>query len=217
MKILLVDDHPIFLEGLKSLLAIRGYEVAGTARNGLDAVEQADTLLPDIILMDVVMPGCNGLTALRMIKKLHPDIKVVMLTMSENDEELFAAIQNGAFGYLLKTDDTDVFFTLLEGLMQGEAPLSQGLAARILGEFASRNQSVAAAGAAQTEETLLTRRQIQVLTLVARGLTYKEIGTQLYLTERTIKYHMGEIIDRLHLENRRQAIEFARAMKFGEE
>jgi len=217
VKILLVDDHPLFLEGLKSLLAIRGYEVAGTARNGLDAVEQADVLLPDIILMDVVMPGCDGLSALRMIKKLHPDIKVVMLTMSENDEELFASIQNGAFGYLLKTDDTDVFFTLLEGLIQGEAPLSRGLAARILGEFASRTQSAAAAGASQTEETLLTRRQIQVLTLVARGLTYKEIGSQLFLTERTIKYHMGEIIDRLHLENRRQAIEFARAMNFGEE
>lgn len=214
MKVLLVDDHPLFLEGLKNLLIIRGIDVVGTARDGWEAIEKAHALLPDVILMDIVMPGCDGLAATRMIKARQPDIKVVMLTMSEADEDLFPAIKNGASGYLLKTEDTDKFFKLLEGLMRGEAPLSPGLAARVLGEFAQGKNVNGPVEPGEKAEKPLTSRQIQVLTLVSQGLTYKEIGSKLFLSERTIKYHMGEIIERLHLDNRRQVLDYARTLNF---
>ncbi len=214
MKVLLVDDHPIFLEGLKNLLILRGIDVVGTARDGWEAIEQAGVLVPDVILMDIIMPGCDGLAATRIIKARQPGIKVVMLTMSETDDNLFSAIKSGAFGYLLKTEDTDRLFAFLEGLLRGEVPLSPGLAGRILGEFTQTTPATGSFGQAGHAAERLTSRQMQVLTLVAQGLTYKEIGSKLFLTERTIKYHMGEIIERLHLENRRQAIDYARAMKF---
>jgi DNA-binding NarL/FixJ family response regulator len=213
MKVLLVDDHPLFSEGLKTLLTVRGMEVVGTAGDGMEALEKARTLKPDVILMDVEMPRLNGLAATRMIKAEQPNIKVVILTMSEKDEDLFEAIKSGACGYLLKTDETDKFFELLSGLMKNEVPLSPGLANRVLKEFACQGGIGGSAGQTVEKEAFLTPRQIDVLTLVAQGLTYKEIGAKLFLSERTIKYHMGEIIERLHLENRWEAIEYARRMK----
>lgn len=111
MKVLLVDDHPLFLEGLKTLLTIRGIDVFGTACDGIEALEKARTLHPEIILMDIQMPRLNGLAATRLIKTEQPNIKIAMLTMSENDADLFEAIKSGACGYLLKTDDTDRFLS----------------------------------------------------------------------------------------------------------
>jgi DNA-binding NarL/FixJ family response regulator len=211
MKIMLADDHPIFLEGLKNLLTIRDMDVVATVRDGLEAFEKARELSPDVILMDVAMPRLDGLAATRLIKAEMPHIKVVMLTMSETDEDLFEAIKSGACGYLLKSEDTDTFFKLFFGLMDGETPLSLGLASRVFEEF-SRNTASRDPfeNVENPESPPLTPRQIQVLTLVAQGLTYKEIGTILFLSERTIKYHMGEIVQRLHLENRRQAIAYAK-------
>jgi DNA-binding NarL/FixJ family response regulator len=213
MKVLLVDDHPLFLDGLKNLLTIRGIEVVGTARDGFEALEKARTLKPEVILMDIQMPRLNGLAATRLIKTEQPGVRVVILTMSENDEDLFEAIKSGAIGYLLKAEETDRFFELLSGLMRGEVPLSPGLAGRVLAEFARQGASVGAVGPPLEKERPLTPRQVEVLTLVAQGLTYKEVGAKLFLSEPTIKYHMGEIIERLHLKNRREVIEFARNMK----
>jgi DNA-binding NarL/FixJ family response regulator len=213
MKILLVDDHPLFLDGLKNLLTARGIEVVGTARDGVEALEKARVLHPELILMDIQMPRLNGMAATRLIKTEQPNIKIVMLSMSENDEDLFEAIKSGACGYLLKADETDKFFDLLSGLEQGEAALSPGLAGRVLKEFARRGGIGGSVEQAVEEKEALTPRQIEVLTLVSQGLAYKEVGAKLYLSERTIKYHMGEIIERLHLENRRQVIEYARRMK----
>ncbi len=213
MKILLVDDHPLFLDGLKNLLTIRGTEVVGTARDGIEALEKARALRPEVILMDIQMPHLNGLAATRLIKTEQPNVKIVMLTMSGNDEDLFEAIKSGACGYLLKTEETDKFFELLLGLMQGEVPLSPGLASRVLKEFARQPGAGGLVGQAVEKQEVLTARQMEVLTLVAQGLTYKEIGARLFLTEHTVKYHMGEILERLHLENRRQVIEYARSMK----
>ncbi len=213
MKVLLVDDHPLFLEGLKKLLTIRGIDVVGTACDGMEAIEKALALHPEIILMDIQMPRLNGLAATRLIKTEQPDIKIAMLTMSENDEDLFEAIKSGACGYLLKTDDTDRFFELLSGLMLGEVPLSPGLANRVLKEFAHQGEIIGSVEKAEDKIEALTPRQLEVLTLVSQGLAYKEVGAKLFLSERTIKYHMGEIIEKLHLENRRQAIEYARGMK----
>ncbi len=213
MRVLLADDHPLFLDGLTTLLTNRGIEVVGTARDGLEAIEKARALNPDLILMDIHMPRLNGLAATRLIKKEQPHVKIVMLTISDNDEDLFEAIKSGACGYLLKADESQEFFELLSGVMRGEVSLSAGLANRVLEEFARQGGvSQSLEGAARKEEAL-TSRQVEVLALIAQGLTYKEVGKKLFLTEHTIKYHMGEIIERLQLENRRQAIEYARRMK----
>ena len=139
-----------------------------------------------------------------------PEIKIVMLTMSGDDDDLFEAIKSGACGYLLKTQDTEEFFNQLTELARGEVPLSPGLAARILRQFGRQQVTDIDLEQEPSEREYLTRRQLEVLTLVAQGLTYKEIGARLGLSERTIKYHMGEIIDRLHLDNRAQVIEYAK-------
>lgn len=208
MQILLVDDHPLFVDGLRDMLTRRGLSVVGIARDGLDALQKARTLRPDIILMDIQMPHCDGLAATRLIKAELPTIKIVMLTMLEDDENLFEAIKSGACGYLLKTLDTDEFMQLLMGLAQGESPLAPGLVNRILQEFGKQSQ--ASPGAADYTLAELSSRQRQILDLAARDMTYKEIGATLGLAERTIKYHMGEIVQRLHLQNREQVLAYAR-------
>jgi two-component system NarL family response regulator len=213
LKTLLVDDHPLFLEGLKNLLTLRGIEVVGTAGDGMEALEKARTLHPEIILMDIQMPKLDGLAATRLIKAELPDVKIVMLTMSAEDEDLFEAIKNGARGYLLKTLDVDEFFSLFLGLARGEVPLSPGLASRVLEAFARQAMESEPIKPWEAKTEALSGRQVQVLTLVAQGLTYKEVGAKLCLAERTIKYHVGEIIERLHLENRAQAIHYAKGMK----
>jgi two-component system NarL family response regulator len=207
MRVLLADDHPLFLDGLKNLILSRGQEVVGTAQDGQEALEKARALRPDVVLMDVQMPRLDGLAATRLIKAEMPAVKVVMLTMDDGNDALFEAIKSGAVGYLLKTEDTEVFFQLLLALAAGEAPLSTGLAARILKELGECERPDGSARTARTEG--LTARQLQVLTMVAEGLTYKEVGMKLHLSERTVKYHMGEIVERLHLENRAQAVAHA--------
>ena len=209
MKVLLADDHPLFLDGLRNLLAARGIAVVGTARDGLEALEQARALRPDVVLMDIHMPRLNGLAALRMIKAELAETRIVMLTMSAEDDELFEAIAAGASGYLLKTQDTDQVFALLQDVERGEVALSPGLASRVLNEF--RRRATLPPGVDEKRPAAsLSLRETQVLTLVAQGLTYKEVGAKLNLSERTIKYHMGEIVGRLHLESRTEAIEYAR-------
>ncbi|HBY98104.1 MAG: response regulator transcription factor [Ardenticatenaceae bacterium] len=214
MKVLLVDDHPLFLEGLQNLLTARGIDVVGTAGDGLEALEKARALHPDVILMDIQMPRCDGIGATRLVTAELPDIQIVMLTVSEEDKDLFEAIRSGASGYLLKTLDSDKFLELFSGLSQGEPALSPGLARKILGEFARKAGGAegTAQGYEDDVEERLTPRQMEVLTLVARGLTYKEVGTVLCLSERTIKYHMGKILQKLHLENRTEVIAYAARM-----
>ena len=209
MKVLLVDDHPLFLEGMRLMLASHGFQVVGTARDGLQAIEKARALHPDIVLMDVQMPRLDGLAALRVIRAEQPDIKVLMLTVSAEDEDLFEALKSGASGYLLKTQDTNEFLALLNDAQRGGMALSPGLASRILREF-QREPNAARVGGQKDLADSLSARQTEVLTLVAQGLTYKEVGAKLLLTERTIKYHMAEIVARLHMENRDQVLEFAR-------
>ncbi|MHC1729069.1 MAG: response regulator [Syntrophobacteraceae bacterium] len=213
MRVLLADDHPLFLDGLKNLLTIRGIEVIGTASDGIEALEKARTLKPEVILMDIQMPRLDGLAAARTLKAEQPDIKIVILTMSEKDEDLFEAIKSGACGYILKAEETDHFFEILSGLIRGEVPLSSGLAGRVLKEFVRQGEEIRKVERQAGKEEALTPRQMEVLSIVAQGLTYKEIGAKLFLTEHTIKYHMGQIIERLQLENRRQAVEYARRME----
>jgi DNA-binding NarL/FixJ family response regulator len=205
MRILLVDDHPLFLDGLKNLLTGRGLEVVGTACNGQEALEQARCLKPDTILMDIEMPILNGITAVGLIKAELPDVHIIILTMSADKDNLFQAVKNGATGYLLKTQATEAFFQQLLLITQGEVPLSSGLAMQLIREF-ERHDSP---DERETQEQL-TERQIEVLKLVAAGLTYKEAGMKLFLTERTVKYHMGEILKRLHLKSRAEVLAYSR-------
>ena len=135
MNVLLADDHPLFLDGLEDLLRSNGFEVAGTAHDGLEAVEKARALGPDAILMDIRMPRLDGLAAVRAIKAELPHVKIVMLTISEADDDLFEAIKSGASGYLLKSQSAEELLALVREVERGEAAFSPGLAARILQEF----------------------------------------------------------------------------------
>lgn len=205
MKVLLVDDHPLFLEGMRNLLTARRVEVVGIARDGLEALRQTRALQPDVVLMDIEMPGCNGLEATRLIKTEMPDVKIVMLTVSADDDHLFEAIKSGAAGYLLKNLEADRFFDLLAGVARGEAAISRELATKVLAEFAHPTERPKS----KEEADALTQRQIEVLQLAIRGLTNKEIADALFITERTAKYHMSEILQKLHLRNRAEVIAYA--------
>ena len=206
MRVLLADDHPLFRDGLATLLRARGMEVVGEASNGLEAVEKARALKPDLVLMDVNMPQMTGLEATRIIKTERPETKIVILTVSDDDENLFEAIKSGAQGYLLKSLQSQAFFDLLNGVAQGEAPISRGLATKILGEFA-RHLQQDEVQAANKED--LTDREKEVLRLVAEGSTNRDIATRLNVTENTVKYHLKNILEKLHLRNRAQAVAYA--------
>lgn len=217
-KLMLVDDHSLFLEGLQYLLETHGIEVAGTADNGIEALAKARILKPDIILMDIRMPGCSGLDALKLIKAEMPEVKVVMLTTSVEDEDLFNAIKYGASGYLLKNTNADELIGMLSDIEKGEASFSPELAGRLLKEFRSSGTGKPSQHVPEdTKAESLTERQLEVLELVAKGITYKNVGETLGLTERTVKYHMGKILELLHLENRAQVIAYAARMGLVEE
>ena len=216
MRVLLVDDHPLFMDGLKDLLTANDIEVTGTATNLRDAILANRATRPEVILMDVQMPGGDGIEAARLIKAEWPETKIVMLTVSQDDKHLFEAIKAGASGYLLKGLPKEQFLALLTGLSQGESPLSPGLAAKVLTEFARLQQERDLADRAADKTSLLSSQQVEILKLVAQGLTYKEIGGTVYLSEASIKYHMGEIMNRLHLENRSQVVAFATELKLAD-
>ena len=207
LRLLLADDHPLFLDGLRNLLLARGLTVIGVARDGQEALEKARALHPDVVVMDLNMPRRDGLEATRAIKAELPDVKIVILTVSEDEGHLFEAIKSGASGYLLKSLEANQFCSLLTGVMRGEAPLSPGLAERVLAEFARAASLPATSPEGRPVETL-TPRQQEILSLVAQGVIYKEIGERLHLSEKTIKYHMAQILEKLHVENRAQAIAY---------
>jgi two-component system NarL family response regulator len=198
---------------LSNLLRAGGYQVVGAARDGLEAQQLARALHPDVILMDIRMPGCDGLCATRLIKAELPEIKIVMLTTSAEDSDLFEALKSGASGYLLKNLEANQLFDYLAGLGRGEAPLSRELSARLLAEFAHQanvldeRATADLPGAPPGPE--LTAREREILVLVAEGRSYKQVGAALNLSENTIKYHMGEILQRLHLKNREQVVAYA--------
>jgi DNA-binding NarL/FixJ family response regulator len=206
IRILLADDHALFRRGLAGLLnQERGFTVIGEAADGAEAVRQALALRPDLVLMDIHMPGTDGLQATRQIVAALPATRVVMLTVSEQDRDLFEAIKAGAHGYLLKTVDPERLFGLLRGVSRGEAPLSGATAARILRQFADR--AAGTGGAALGED--LTAREREVLELLVAGQTNKEIGSRLKIAENTVKNHLKSILAKLHLDNRVQAATLA--------
>lgn len=209
MKVLLVDDHAIFRESLRDLLTTRHITVIGEAQDGYEALKQTRALHPDLILMDIQMPGCDGLMATRLIKAEMPEIKIVILTMTEDDASIFEAIKSGAVGYLVKRAGVDEFLTLFADLEEGRAPLSPGLADKVFTEFARLARVAEQTRSAEPMDSTLTQRQRQVLMLLVQGKSYQDIGEVLGLSGRTIKYHTNEIIKCLHLANRAEVIAYA--------
>ena len=209
MRLLIADDHPLFRDGLHSLLEARGMEVVGEARNGREAVEQARRLQPDVVLMDLNMPELNGLAATRLLSTQQPGIKVVILTASEDDADLFEAIKSGAQGYILKNLESGDFFRLLDGVARGEPALTPGLAKRLLGEFA-RPAPAPRPIMDETGSQALTDRERDVLQLLVQGVTSnRELAERLVVSENTVKYHLRNILDKLHVQNRAQVVAYA--------
>jgi DNA-binding NarL/FixJ family response regulator len=211
IRVLLVDDHTIFRTGLASVLASQdGFEVVGQAASGREAVERAQELMPDIIVMDVLMPYGDGLEATRRIKGALPYARIVMLTASEEEQVVFEAMKSGAQGYLLKTVEAATLFATLRAVMRGEVVVSHAMAGKILGEF-----SRLATGPGATQTADLTAREREVLGLLTQGTTNKEIAAALGITESTVKNHLRNILEKLHLENRVQAATFALRIGLG--
>lgn len=207
LRILLVDDHILFRKGVAAVLTSHpDFQVVGEASDGLQAMERARELLPDVILMDVNMPKCTGLEAAKSIKQEMPHVRIIMLTVSENDRDLFTAIKNGADGYLLKNLEPAQLFEMIECVRRGEAAVSPSLAAKILHEFRRPDQDTNPPNGTHND---LTNREIQVLELIVRGETNREIATHLSIAEDTVKIHLRNILEKLHLQNRIQAAVYA--------
>ncbi|HLE99622.1 MAG TPA: response regulator transcription factor [Gaiellaceae bacterium] len=207
MRVLLADDHALFRAGIASLLRAWGMDVVGQASHGLEAIELTRRLEPDLVLMDIGMSPCNGLEATRAIKAELPDVKIVIVTVSEDEQDLFEAIKSGAEGYLLKGMSEEELNGTLEKIAAGEPALSPVLAGKILDEFARMARE--GAGKPKGPEDELTNREREVLRLVAEGGTNREIAAGLYVSENTVSFHVKNILAKLHLKNRAQAAAFA--------
>jgi DNA-binding NarL/FixJ family response regulator len=206
IRVLLADDHSIFREGLAALLVKRkDLQVVGQAKDGKEAFQKAKELKPDLVLMDIYMPGGGGLEATRRITEAFPSTKVIILTVSEEDKNLFEAIKCGAVGYLLKEIEMEELLDMLRGVSRGEAPVSRATANKILNEFAKHARK----SQAEINEERLTPREQQVLELLTQGLTNKKIANQLGITEDTVKGHLKNILGKLHLANRVEAATLA--------
>lgn len=177
------------------------FEIVGEATNGQEAIDQAKELMPDLILMDIQMPECNGLEATRRIKEEMPYVNIVILSISDDVQDFFEAIKSGAQGYLLKNLDPDHWLDYLTSIVQGEAPISRALANKIIQEFSMKRDDVPGSN--------LSQREAELLHLVAEGLSNKEIGVKLHISESTVKNHLRNILAKLHLKNRIQLVAYA--------
>ena len=208
MRTLLVDDHALFRDGVASLLLAWGHEVVGQASDGSQAIEMVDETSPDVVLMDVRMPNVSGIEATAEIKARHPEVAIVMLTVSEEEADLFRAIKAGAQGYLLKNLEAPQLRSMLEGVARGEPAISPGTAARIIDEFLRTRD-----GTAPAPTQRLTDREVQVLGLVTDGQRNREIAVELGISENTVKFHLKNIVEKLHAQNRAELA--ARAVREG--
>ena len=200
IRVLLADDHALFRRGVASLLAAEsGFEVVGEAADGQQALEMARELMPDVILMDVSMPVMDGLEATRRIKAEMPCARIVILTVSDGERSLFESIQCGASGYLPKNVEPRVLYSTLRGVVQGEAPVSRVMAARLLQGFARRARHAAPAAAHAGE---LSVREKEILEQVSRGMSHEEIAATLAIAENTVKNHLRHILENVYLETR---------------
>lgn len=209
IRVLLADDHDLFREGLAGIIASQpDMEVVGEASDGLEAIVKAKEIKPDLILMDIQMPGTDGLEATRKIIRELPETTIVMLTVRDEEEKLFEAIKNGAQGYLLKNIRSREMLEMLRGAMEGEAAISPSLAGRMLEEF--RRLSKLAPVDLDEGMVSLTQREQEVLSLAATGASDKEISEKLYISVHTVKSHMRNILSKLQVNSRREAARLAK-------
>jgi len=202
-RVIVADDHSLFRDGITSLLEAAGYEVIKQVGDGDKALEAVRERLPDLVLLDVNMPEKNGLETLVEIKKEFPNLLVVMLTVSDDDQDLFKAIQAGADGYLLKDLNSDEFLSMLQGLERGEAALNRKMVTKVMNGF----QKLASQNSSSPEG--LTEREIEVLHLMVDGLGNKKIAEKLFISENTVKYHIRNILQKLGVQNRTEAVGLA--------
>ncbi|MDA0739563.1 MAG: response regulator transcription factor [Nitrospirae bacterium] len=204
IRVLITDDHRVVREGLSAILETKEeIEIVGEAKDGGEAVEKARELLPDVIVMDVSMPGMNGVEATRIIKREMPQIGIVALTMYEDQQYIFDLVRAGAKGYLLKDSDSTEILAAIRAISKGESLIHPSVASKILAEF-----SLLSEGKGRRKSSLehdLTEREITVLRLVADGKTNKEIANVLDLSEKTVKNHVRNIFHKLHVFDRTQA------------
>ena len=207
-RVLLADDHALFREGLAGIISAQpDMEVVGEANDGLEAFVKAQELKPDLILMDVQMPGMDVLEATRQIKQVLPETTIVVLTVRDDDEKLFEALKNGAQGYLLKDIRSQDMLGMLRGALRGEAALSSSLAGRMLSEF----RRLSRGGISEKEDDSgLTEREQQVLLQASQGATDKEIAEALMISLNTVKTHIRNILAKLHVRTRREAAKVAK-------
>lgn len=209
VRVMLADDHALFREGLAGIITAQpDLEVVGEASDGLEAIVMAQELKPDLILMDIQMPGCDGLEATLKIKKALPETVIVMLTVRDDEEKLFETIKYGAQGYLLKNIRSRELLEMIRGAMRGEAAITPAIAGRMLEEF--RRLSLAVPDELPEAEEGLTQREGEVLALVAQGLHDKEIAARLSISIHTVKSHLRNILARLQVSNRREAARLAK-------
>ena len=215
LRVLLVDDQPLFRKALAGLVnAQLDMTVVGEADNGIEALDRVRDVSPDIVVMDVNMPLAGGVDGVRAIRGAGFATKIVMLTISEEDDDLFDAIRAGANGYLLKNIRPEALFEDLRGVIRGEAPIAPAIAHKLLDALREGPRPHPAAIAADGE-TALTRRETEILQLVAGGLSNKEIANHLTITEGTVKNHVHNALEKLHLTNRTQAAAYTVAQRLG--
>jgi DNA-binding NarL/FixJ family response regulator len=208
VRVLVADDHALFRRGLQIVLKQEpDIDVVGEAADGNEALEKAGELMPDVVLMDVRMPRRSGIDATRQIKDLMPHVKILMLTISDEEADLYEAIKAGASGYLLKEISIDEVAEAVRSVHAGQSRLSPSMASKLLVEFAAMSKR--ADERPQLPPPSLTEREMDVLTLVARGLNNRDIAAELIISENTVKNHIRNILEKLHLHSRMEAVVYA--------
>ncbi|HET7801381.1 MAG TPA: response regulator transcription factor [Humibacillus xanthopallidus] len=211
IRVLIVDDHALYRRGLLTVLEVEdGIEVVGEAADGIEAVDQAEETLPDVIVMDVSMPKRGGIDACRVIKQRVPSARILMLTSSDDEANLFEAVRAGANGYLLKDVPPEEVAAGIRGVHQGQSLLSPMMASKLLLEFAQISQrDTVPAPTPGLELPRLTERELGILRLVARGRLNREIAAELYISENTVRNHIRNILDKLQMHSRMEAAMYA--------
>lgn len=206
IKIMLVDDHILFAEGLKYMLEINELNIVGYFNNGPEAIKKIIELKPDMILMDIFMNGIDGIDTLKQIKEINPDIKIIMLTTSEDEKNIYRSIKYGASGYFLKSSNSSEIIEAIKKIaLDGERFIENETTKEIYKDYLKGKNSKLA----RKYDNKLSKQQIEILKLIIKGSNYSEIGKILGVTEGTIKYHVARVIDILQAENRAQAISYA--------
>ena len=208
IRVLIVDDHALFRRGLQMVLEGEAdIDVVGEASDGHEAIERAEATTPDVVLMDVRMPKRSGIEATRTIKDTLPSTKILMLTISDEEADLYEAIKAGASGYLLKEISIEEVASAVRQVQAGQSLISPSMASKLLNEFAAmvkrRDERT------QVPGPRLTERELEVLKLVAKGMNNRDIGSELFISENTVKNHVRNILEKLHLHSRMEAVVYA--------